>query len=342
MVAGKEKSKAFEQKILEAEDQIEKALLDLFCLEDTLQEICVDIENSFGLDFAGISLIFPDKKTIESVQGTGIAAEWAGRAKHYLEKDPNLRDIQADIVQTYQTEVISGWDSRLDLWLYEEYKHDQTVRVFTPILIIQDDRGKIVKNWFARCQWQTVREEYSEQKQHSIYNIDFPDEFKSEDGQAKITVIGTVETGYKDLRRIESEQLKALAELISLRAIDIWKAQLPHVLNKITESAIQILKADSATLHFLYEPEYNRYVYNVFSGRIRRQYLRECLPRPHGLGRQAIRDDIYNNFYYLFPGLKQELEAWKGTFWRIYYKKKITASFLIDDQGAEMLQYQNI
>jgi hypothetical protein len=90
-------------------------------LEAVLDEICNEIQVAMGFEFATVQLIHPEESTIETLYGTGVAKEWLGRFKHYIEPDPTLRDIQADIVQTKRTEIIAGRDKRFDSWIYKRY-----------------------------------------------------------------------------------------------------------------------------------------------------------------------------------------------------------------------------
>jgi GAF domain-containing protein len=275
------------EEIFEAENEIEQAISQLSRLENVLEGICQEIKSSLGFDLAGISLVSLERNTIEAVHGIGIAKEWSGRAKHYLEKDVELRDIQADIVQTRRTKVISGWYKRFDRWIYDEFHHDRLIRVYMPILLIQDEKGGIIEDWFERYQWKSIlTNETSEGWCRVFDDLALPDNLE-------IITIGTIEAGYEDRSRvIEDETVVKLAQLLSRKAIDIWKAQLPWVLRVITEKARQIMKADSASLHFLYEPANNRYIYQVFSGEVGWHFLRDCPPRRDGIGmgRQAIRE----------------------------------------------------
>jgi signal transduction histidine kinase len=280
-----DEAKAFYQKILEAENEIEQATSKLFRLENILEDICQEIQSSLGFDFAGISLVSLERNTIEALHGIGIAQKWSGRVKHYLETDKNLRDIQADIVQTRRTEIISGYDKRFDRWIYEEFKHDRVIRVYTPILLLQDKDGNIIEDWFEKYQLQNIStEENLEGKRTVFQKPSFPKEYK-------IRTIGTVEAGYKDCNnQIDNEQVFNLVELVSRKALDIWKAQLPWVLKIIAEKAMQIMNADSTTLHFLYQPIENKYIHEVFSGRVGWHFLKDCPPSLDGIGRTAIRE----------------------------------------------------
>ncbi|MDZ8054092.1 MAG: GAF domain-containing protein [Aulosira sp. ZfuVER01] len=307
MVAARRNSqlKAFETSILEALDQVEQATSKLFKLEDILEAVCQNILAQ-GFDFANISLISREHNIIEGVCGSGSGVEWATMPKHYLEPDPQLRDIQADIVQTQQTEVISGWDKRFDHWIYHEYGHEKLVRVFTPIVLVQDYNGRVIKNWFERCKWQKISPEFEESRvrQHEVYQLRLAPDLQPEGRNPEVIVIGTVEAGYSSPeRRIEEKILSRLLDYIARQSLDIWQAQLPRVLETIAEKAKQILDADAATLHFLYEPnlEQGRYIYEVFSHGIGKQFLKTCPPRHNGLGRQAILEKKYK----FIPDLSQ-------------------------------------
>lgn len=309
MVAKQRKSmeKAFEQRISEALHQVERATSKLFQLDNILDEVCRNIRVQ-GFDFANISLISPEQNTIEGVHASGVAMKWTTLAKHYLEKDQALRDIQADIVQTLQTEIISGWDKRFDRWLYREYQHENFVRVFTPIVLVQDDNGRVIKNWFERCEWEKIvpQAEENREGQHEIFQMRLPEDLQPEKGNTDVVVIGTVEAGYCSIeRRIDYQQLVELLLYIARRSLDIWQAQLPRVLETIAERAKKLLNADAATLHFLYESdqeqEQGRYIYDVFSRGIGKQYLKACPPRNYGLGRQAISEKKYK----FIPNLSQ-------------------------------------
>ncbi|SRR5579883_1278503 len=291
---GKSKEKAFEQQVLNALEQVERATSKLFKLENILEQVCREIE-ALGFDFVFLSLISLEQNTIEGLYGTGIAKQWTGLAKHYLEEDPELRDIQADIVQTRHTEIISGWDKRFDPWIYKEYHHEQLVRVFTPIVLIEDNNGRIIENWFENCQWERIYpiSEESQEEQKEVFQMRLSRHLQSE---GEIKVIGTIEAGYSSCdKRIEYKQLLELLQRVAKKSPEIWQAQLPRVLETIAERVKQFFNADAATLHFLYEPnqQQGRYIYEVFSGAVGKQFLKTCPPRNNGLGRLAIQDKKY-------------------------------------------------
>ncbi|MEH1923244.1 GAF domain-containing protein [Nostoc sp.] len=280
--------KAFEQQILQAENQIAKATTELFHLELILDRICHEIQDSLGFDFVNISLVMPASNTIEAVHGIGIGKNWVNRARHYLEDDPELRDIQADIVKECHTEIISGQNERFDSWIFETFDHHNLVRIFTPIILIRDESGKTLENWFEKYDWEEnfVPNQVGIEKQHTIISM------KSAPGYAPPKVIGSVEAGYENCdTKITHQQAIALAKLVARRALDIRKARLRYVLETVAENARHILKADFTTLHFLWEPQKNHYIYEVCAGCIDHLLLKDFPPRNpslNGLGWQAI------------------------------------------------------
>ncbi len=311
--------------VLKAGQDIEVATSNLANLEKGLTTICEEIKKSQEFDFVAIQLIRPQENIIETVAATE-GTEWSGLAKHYLDADLQLRDIQADIAKTRKTEIIRGWDHRFDKWIYETFRHDRFTRIFTPIILFKDDSGRIIPDWLQSCQWTKLEDKQPDPKPpnlksshtkntnfkpiHQIIQIEnFP-----ENGEPEI--IGTVEAGYEHKspkkgpqaqkinannqkavdksQKIDKSQVIDLAKLVAQKALDIRKLQLNYVLEVITKQAMEIVKADSASLHFLQhnheENDRNKYVYEVFSGKIGKKFLKDCPPRKNGLGDQAIRD----------------------------------------------------
>jgi signal transduction histidine kinase len=313
----------FEEKIVEIESQIEQATSRIFDLEPTLDKIIHEACKLLGFDFATIQLIRPEEQIIEAVRGS---TQWAGRARHYIEPDSNLRDIQADICQTCRTEAISGWDNygRFDEWVYKEYRHESLTRIFTPIILLQDDHGKNDEQWFNHFQWKLIKHEISPEwfnpseanriesnGQHSIIEIFLPDEYKGKGYEVKI--IGTIEVGFRNTKEpVKAETMVELIKQTGKWALDIRRSQLPCVLEAIAKNAMKAVKADGSSLHFVegfpqktyihevtsegsikqhfLEDDAERipYIYEVFSGLIGRSFLRKSPPRKMGLGQEAI------------------------------------------------------
>ncbi|GJL65221.1 MAG: hypothetical protein NPIRA05_01920 [Nitrospirales bacterium] len=275
---------------LNPSNQIEKATANLSRLEDTLKSICEEIEGDpqSNFEFSAIQLIRPEENVIETVYGSQIAKKWTGLARHYLAKG---QDIQADIALSYKTEIIQGWDDRFDFGLYQEQGHADLVRVFTPLMLVRNKgSNRYVQDWVNKCTWKS---KYKRQDAvgHCVEMIpEFPVDFTDEGGRPLIEVIGTVEAGRTSrFGMIESDEVKRLIQLIARKVLDIRRVLPIHVLDTIVEHARQIVHADSASLHFPYDPTPGRYVYfaTAGSGPLGFNFLDANPPRPTGLGRKA-------------------------------------------------------
>ena len=279
--------------ILEAAYRRENAIVKLFKREQILEHVQQEIKNKLNFEFVSIQLIHPEEQTIEAVYGT----EWAGQAKHYLEKNPKLSDlldIQADIVQTCKTEIIAGWDidprfenknhdiSRFDEWIYKQFNHKNLIRVFSPIFIIQDDTGKLNQTWFEDLNyevpihkinpdWFNLLPEQRPEKsngQYTVIELCFPD-LDRKRSQRIVKIIGTIEVGYTNPDKpIEIEQATELIKLGGKYALDIYSTLLTSVLKNIADSARSIVNADSTTLHFLIDSTKNCLAHHISSGNI--------------------------------------------------------------------------
>ncbi|MGK7875345.1 MAG: GAF domain-containing protein [Xenococcaceae cyanobacterium] len=318
--------KSFEQ-LFEAAAKREEAISKHFKREEILQDICQQIKSQLNSDLVTIQLIRPEEKIIETV--AGAESKWVGRARHYLEKDPELREIQADIAQTCLTEIIAGWDKRFDEWIYEEFHHKSLTHIFTPIVLIRDKEGTLNRNWFENFDCRVPQNEINNdwfmyQKlhdhingQHTIIEIHLPNLDSKKDGTI-IEVIGTVEVGYWYPKQpIEVKKAEELIKFVASKAVEEIFPALPHsMLQEIAESTKEIVEADSSSLHFLkeliHEPYIHEvkqgkivqrfleaeqhllpYVYEVFSGEIGWRFLKDCRPRKNGLGQQAIHENKY-------------------------------------------------
>jgi GAF domain-containing protein len=312
----------FEKKVIKIEGQIEDVTYQLLEQEKVCGGIVKTICESLGFDFATINLISPEEQIIEAVYGYG--SEWAGRARHYIERDSILRDIQADICQSCRTEVIAGWDKsgRFDEWVYDYYNHKNYIRIFTPIILIQDNKGQNNNKWFQEFDWKLMKDEIcpewfekvdqhqqKENGQQSIVEIYLPTSYTGDE----VKVIGTLEVGYKQpSETIKVEKVIQLIQSTGQWALDIRRTQLPCVLDKIARIAMDEVHADGTSLHFIedfiQEPciyvisddgsikqqlleipsDGIHYAYEVFSGIIARDFLRGTPPRISGLGQEAI------------------------------------------------------
>lgn len=100
--------------------------LDLDRVLDKLLELVTGV---FGFDFATVSLVDQVQDVIRTIRGRNVPEEWITMAVHALDSD----DIQADIVRTGRTEILTGWDERFDRRIWEAFSHKDMVRVFVPM-----------------------------------------------------------------------------------------------------------------------------------------------------------------------------------------------------------------
>jgi len=92
----------------------------------------------FGFDFATVSLVDEAQGIISTVCGRNVPEEWVAMAVHPLDSN----DIQADIVRTGRTEILTGWDERFDRGIWEKFGHQDMVRVFVPMTATDPATGQ--------------------------------------------------------------------------------------------------------------------------------------------------------------------------------------------------------
>lgn len=279
--------------LLEALGKIDEVTRNLFRLEKTLKNTCDIIQSPpLNFEYAAIQLIRSEESVIETVYGTGVASEWTGLAKHYLDKDRKLRDIQADVFETGFTEIITGWDDRFDLFVYKKFGHEKFVRVFTPIFLVWDlATGNPVKEWFKYCKWNIlpIKDSNQEGKRGRLITLEMQMAEILKEKNWEMETIGTVETGYRNPEAvITPEEAIALSRTLSIQALEMRKALLPYALESIAENALKIVGADSASFHFYSGDKPNNYFFEAGAGSIGKKFLKEFQPRSGGLGRQAI------------------------------------------------------
>ena len=274
---------------------IEQSTYGLFHLDDILDSVCKEVQSLMGFDFVALQLIRPDEKIIETVHATGIATEWSSLARHYLEKDPALRDIQADVALSRPPalEIVSGWHDLFDPYLYLKHGHSSFVRAFVPMVLVHDVSGTIDTEWYARQRWKQCPPRSRNQGRGKALKIEM-EGFDKQNPSQLVDVIGTIEAGFADpASRITVSDAIQIVKLVARRTIDIYKALLPSVLKTLVERAMQIIGADSASLHYLYAPQSQSYLHEVHTGRqLDRHFLKKYPPRADGLGFEAMRDGV--------------------------------------------------
>ena len=269
-----------------SETQNQELTAEFLHQEDILDKICSEIQNQFGFDFVAIQIINPEDNFIETVYGTGIAASWYGRAKCYSEPDSDLVDIHTDIAQTGCTEIIYGWDERFNKWMYKgEYKDENRLRVFIPIVIVKDEDEKNNDNWFESVNEQVELDIENQNGRRTVIKIN------PNLSNPKLNIIGTLEAGYQNKdAKIEIKQVVVLYQLLSKFALKFNKLLLSYGLEIIAEEVRKSLKANSISLYFLQDKLQENYVYEVYSGQLGQRLLEICPPGKNKLGQDAIRE----------------------------------------------------
>lgn len=284
---------------------IEEATANLFRLDEYLEAFCRKLCERQGeyqdgeselFDFSSVQLLNRDKKIIEPVYGWGISKQWVGRSRHFLHERREWRDIQADIVlkRPLCTEIIRGRDSRFDEGIYKEFDHSRLVRIFSPLLIVRNEDGRVDENWAENWDlWKTNQEKIRDEEGKVVgerTTIVMDPLTPAKNRHIEIDIIGTVEAGYvSPYREISLTQARELIEFSAANAKRIRSALLGHIQETIVEEARHIARSSSASLHFPYDPQSRRYLNQVRS-RITADFLNRHPPREEGLGRQACRN----------------------------------------------------
>jgi len=229
-------------------------------LDSLLECVCNQIKSMANFDFVAIQFVRPVENYVETVYGIGVAKNWSERAKHYIETDPKLRDIQADIVQTGLTEIIVGEDPRFDSWIYSEYGHQDYIRIFIPLLILCDESGELNESWFESIECKVESNITTESRKRTALQIGpkIPD--------PKIEVIGTLEAGYCISSKVISvEDAVSLYKETAKSALSIHKLLLPYGLKSLIKEVKNNTQAEAISLYFLYDQYRDKYVYEIAS-----------------------------------------------------------------------------
>ncbi len=272
--------------LLDALKQIEWAGSKIFDLDnvtqDLLRETC-----GLGFDFGAVQLIDRATDTIATVQGIGIAQAWTGLAKHRLNVE--VKDIQADVVQSLAIEVTSGWDPRFDQWIFNQFNHQRLIRIFAPIFLVRNERGELFPPTLDCYDWH--HPEKIQSKDGTCIHIK-PSQKLAAKERYYLEVIGTIEAGYPIVQRsyISIEDAQTFFCLICEKAHSLWETQLNNVLETIVKNAMQLISADSASIRLLYDPAKDRYAFQACAGKIGPEFLEVYYPKKGGIGDQALHE----------------------------------------------------
>ena len=270
---------------LECVDTIEQSAGQVFRLDEIVVRVCEDVRKQ-GFDFAAIQLIDKEEQTIQTVHGSGLEADWYTIAKHSLRGEQKLLDIQADIALSDppRIEIIAGQDQRFDRFLFKYFGHKHKVRVFIPIVVIKDNTGLPVKHQFDQFGWDIV-ERHSDGRNHRVAIAIRKEDLIKKESDHSVEIIGTLEAGYhRPSTEISNECALDLFRSVCRHALELRSASLVNLFEAVASSAKRLVSADAASLHFPFDPQRNRYVYEAWAG------MRSASKRPRegGLGDQAI------------------------------------------------------
>ncbi|HEX9077534.1 MAG TPA: GAF domain-containing sensor histidine kinase, partial [Anaerolineae bacterium] len=204
-------------------------------LNEVLDRILQAIVNTLGFEFATISLVDEQNRLVRAKRGINVPQKWLDMAVHALDSS----DIQADIIRTGKTEIISDWDNRFDKRIWDKFGHDDMVRVFAPIAVVDDTAHceRIIGTIEAGYH-RTTRTEITADQQRLL-------------GAFKTQVSLAIEQAQL-LDRVQ-KKAEVLTSLHHVGQVIASARDLSQVLEEIGHSAAVLLKADIVMLY-----RYNR------------------------------------------------------------------------------------
>jgi GAF domain-containing protein len=112
--------------------------------ESLMRAILEAMNRTLGCEYVLISTVDEEMATIGIRHGVwhgefDVFPEWIEKAQYSLDQP----DILTDIYRTGRTEIIDGWDERLNREIYEKFGHERFLRVFAPIRIRDRTLGVI-------------------------------------------------------------------------------------------------------------------------------------------------------------------------------------------------------
>lgn len=204
---------------------------------DALLDIIAD---TLGFDFAIVSLVDEVKQIIAAARGRNVDEAWLRKAAHSLESN----DIQAHIIRTGKTEILSGWDDRFDCEIWEEFGHDKMVRIFLPMKVADRATGQPKRIG-------TVEAGYwkADQAQITPAQVEFLQPFVAH------AAVAVYKAQLYEQVRWRANALERLHNVGQAIQGAVWR--LPRLMKEIGNSALRVLQADIVFLYG-YEEEAHR------------------------------------------------------------------------------------
>ncbi|MFW6116015.1 MAG: GAF domain-containing protein, partial [Chloroflexota bacterium] len=223
---------------------------------DTLLELVTGV---FGFDFATVSLVDEARGVIEAVRGRGepVSDEWMAMAVHPLDSN----DIQAYVVRTGKTEIISGWDDRFDREIWERFGHRDMVRVFLAMSVMDPATGE--RKCIGTLEAGYRQPPGAQQAEITDAQVEFLRPFVNQAAVAvaKARLYQEMQQLYEETQRLYQETRQTASVLTALhhggQAIQsaIWDHE--QLLQQIGHSAETVLGADLVLL-FDYDEEHHQ------------------------------------------------------------------------------------
>lgn len=117
-------------RLLAALNSVGKAAVDTFGLNAEISLLLQKLTEELGFDFATVSLLDEYQRIIVTTHGRNTPVGWVKRGKYPLDS----HNIHADVVKNQKSQLIQGWDDRLDKESYELFGQENLARVFVPII----------------------------------------------------------------------------------------------------------------------------------------------------------------------------------------------------------------
>jgi GAF domain-containing protein len=140
------------ERVASAQKEAEARLMETQALQRLSQSLAGELEagkimNIFfkactqviGFEYVEFFMIDQQRQWIKTVAGVGVSAQKLQDKGHSLHSN----DITADIIRSGKTEVLTGWDERLDRAIFEAEGHANWVRVFVPVKLRQETIGLV-------------------------------------------------------------------------------------------------------------------------------------------------------------------------------------------------------
>ncbi len=119
--------------------QLSKQLSSTLQVDEILEIMLQACTKVIGFDYVQFSLVEQERNQIRAITGVGVSEQHIKLAHCSLDSD----DIMADVIRTGKTEIITGWDERLNEQIYDADEQANRTRLFIPVTLRQENIGVI-------------------------------------------------------------------------------------------------------------------------------------------------------------------------------------------------------